>query len=90
MQRSARDRLAVTSDEVWVADFKTDAPAARREYRRQLAIYRATAAAMFPGFKIRAYLIWIDSGIFEELAVSTLDDAYLDWASEGAQARSPS
>ena len=84
------DRLAVAAGEVWVADFKTGSPLVRREYRRQMAIYRAAAAAMFPGFKIRVYLLWIDSGIFEELAASTLDDAYLDWAGEGADEPSPS
>jgi ATP-dependent helicase/nuclease subunit A len=84
------DRLAVASGEVWVADFKTGSPSVRKEYRRQLAVYRAAAAAMFPGLKTRAYLLWIDSGIFEELAGSTLNDAYLDWAGEGAQESSPS
>ncbi len=84
------DRLLAASGEVWVADFKTGSPATRREYRRQLALYRAAAAAMFPGSKVRAYLLWIESGMFEELDASTLDDAYLDWAGEGVEESSPS
>jgi ATP-dependent helicase/nuclease subunit A len=84
------DRLAVVGPQVWIADFKTGAASVRAEYRRQLALYRAAAQAMFPGRKIRAFLLWIDSGAFEELPASTLDDAFLDWAEAQQGATSPS
>ena len=84
------DRLAVAGEEVWIADYKTGAAVVRAEYRRQLALYRAAVAAMFPGFKIRAFLLWIDSAQFEELAASTLDDAFLNWVGEQQEGTSPS
>jgi ATP-dependent helicase/nuclease subunit A len=84
------DRLAVVGDEVWLADFKTGGAVVRAEYRRQLALYRAAAGAMFPGRKIRAFLLWIDSAQFEELDALTLDEAFLDWARRQQAEPSPS
>jgi ATP-dependent helicase/nuclease subunit A len=84
------DRLAVVGDEVWLADFKTGGAVARVEHRRQLALYRAAAGAMFPGCKIRAFLLWIDSAQFEELDALTLDEAFLDWARRQQAEPSPS
>jgi len=84
------DRLAVAGDEVWIADFKTGSAVVRAEYRRQLALYRAAVEAMFPGFKIRAFLLWLDSSKFEELPASTLDNAFLDWAQAQQGEASPS
>ena len=76
------DRLGVEGGVVWIADFKTGAAVMRREYQRQLALYRAAAAPMFGGAEVRAILLWIDSGGFEELDASTLDKAFEDWARE--------
>ncbi len=56
----------------------------RREYQRQLALYRAAVAPMFPGAEIRAVLLWINSGTFEELDALTLSVAFEDWAAEAA------
>ena len=56
----------------------------RREYQRQLALYRAAAAPMFGGAEVRAVLLWIDFGEFEELDALTLDKAFEDWAAEAA------
>jgi len=78
------DRLGVEDGVVWIADFKTGAAVVRREYQRQLALYRAAAAPMFAGAEIRAVLLWIDSGEFEELDALTLDKAFEDWAGEAA------
>ncbi|HXT09746.1 MAG TPA: double-strand break repair helicase AddA [Roseiarcus sp.] len=78
------DRLAIADGIVWIADFKTGPAVVRREYQRQLALYRAAAAAMFAGAEIRAVLLWIDSGEFEELDALTLDKAFQDWAGEAA------
>ncbi len=78
------DRLGIADGEVWVADFKTGPARALAEYRRQLALYRAAIAPMFPGAQIRAVLLWIDSSQFEELDDLTLSKAYDDWAGEAA------
>jgi ATP-dependent helicase/nuclease subunit A len=61
------DRLAVTEDAVWLADYKTDRqPPARPEdipvkYLQQLAAYRAILADIFPARKIHCLLIWTES-----------------------------
>jgi len=60
------DRLAFDGDAVLVADFKTNRPppASPEEvsevYRRQLALYRAALAAMFPERRVRTFLVWTD------------------------------
>ena len=76
------DRLSVAGETVWIADFKTGAAHARADYVRQLALYRAAIAPMFPKSKIRALLLWLDTGEFEELPDLTLSKAYRDWAGE--------
>jgi ATP-dependent helicase/nuclease subunit A len=78
------DRLGVADGVVWIADFKTGAPVMRREHQRQLALYRAAASPMFAGAEVRAVLLWIDSGAFEELDALILDKAFEDWAAEAA------
>ncbi|HEV2533619.1 double-strand break repair helicase AddA [Phenylobacterium sp.] len=60
------DRLVVLPDRVLVADFKTNRPspatieAADPAYLRQMAIYWAVLAEVFPGRRIEAALIWTD------------------------------
>jgi ATP-dependent helicase/nuclease subunit A len=60
------DRLVVLADRVLVADFKTNRPAPARiedadpAYLRQMAIYAAVLADIFPGRRIEAALIWTD------------------------------
>jgi len=76
------DRLAAIAGEVWIADYKTGRAGVRREYERQLALYRAAVASMFPGAVVRAFLLWLDGGGFEELPAMTLNKAYQDWAGE--------
>ncbi|MDE2379049.1 double-strand break repair helicase AddA [Bradyrhizobium sp.] len=75
------DRLAVTPDEVLIVDFKTnralpgaaaEAPAA---YVRQLALYRAVLARLYPQHAIRAALLWTETAEFAEISVSALDAA---------------
>jgi ATP-dependent helicase/nuclease subunit A len=61
------DRLAVTEDAVWLADFKTDRqpPAGPEDippkYLQQLAAYRAILAKIFPAKDIHCLLIWTES-----------------------------
>jgi ATP-dependent helicase/nuclease subunit A len=60
------DRLVVLPDRVLVADFKTNRPSpasiedADPAYLRQMAIYAAVLAEVFPGRVIEAALVWTD------------------------------
>ena len=73
------DRLAVTDSEVLIADYKTDQPAPRRiedvpeSYLVQLALYRAVLARLYPGYSVRAILVWTDVPDFMEIPGQALD-----------------
>ena len=72
----AIDRLAETEDAVWIADYKTgaakmEAPA----YITQLALYRAGLALLYPGKKIRCFLVYTSGPMVEEIAAEKLDAA---------------
>jgi ATP-dependent helicase/nuclease subunit A len=60
------DRLVVLPHRVLVADFKTSRPSPEQvadadpAYLRQMAIYAAVLAEVFPGRKIEAALVWTD------------------------------
>jgi ATP-dependent helicase/nuclease subunit A len=60
------DRLVVTKDRVLIVDFKTLRPPPATEaevapvYLRQLALYRAALARIYPGYKIRCALLWTE------------------------------
>jgi ATP-dependent helicase/nuclease subunit A len=60
------DRLAVTPDQVLILDYKTNRPAPATEadvpavYLRQMALYRAGAAKVFPGRRIVCGLVFTD------------------------------
>ncbi len=60
------DRLVVLPDRVLVADFKTSRPSPARieevdpAYLRQMAIYAAVLAEIFPQHAIEAALVWTD------------------------------
>jgi ATP-dependent helicase/nuclease subunit A len=60
------DRLVVLPDRVLVADFKTNRPSPARiedadpAYLRQMAIYAAVLADVFPSRPIEAALVWTD------------------------------
>ncbi|HET7847620.1 MAG TPA: double-strand break repair helicase AddA, partial [Pseudolabrys sp.] len=75
------DRLAVTQDAVWIGDFKTDAAPARRlaevpaGYVRQLALYRAVLAKLYPDRAVRAALVWTEVPDFMEIPGAALDAA---------------
>lgn len=73
------DRLVVTDAAVLIVDYKTnhappthakDAPPA---YIRQLALYRAVLAKLYPGRTIRAALAWTETLEMMELSPSALD-----------------
>jgi ATP-dependent helicase/nuclease subunit A len=75
------DRLAVTQTSVLISDFKTNRPAPRRiedvppSYLRQLALYRAVLAKLYPDKAIRGALIWIEVPDLMELSSEVLDAA---------------
>ena len=75
------DRLAVTSDAILIADYKTDRPAPRRvedvprSYLTQLALYRAVLRQLYPDRSARAALIWTEIPALVELPAEALDDA---------------
>ncbi|MGE5536613.1 MAG: PD-(D/E)XK nuclease family protein, partial [Acidobacteriota bacterium] len=75
------DRLAVTQDAVLIADFKTNRPAPRKietvpkNYIRQLALYRAVLARLYPDRPIRAALVWTEVPDLMEIPPGALDAA---------------
>jgi ATP-dependent helicase/nuclease subunit A len=72
------DRLMVTADEVLIVDFKTNhtppgnagAPTA---YVRQLALYRAVLAKLYPQLPVRAALLWTETPELMEISAPALD-----------------
>jgi len=75
------DRLVVTQASVLIADFKTNRPAPRRiedvppPYVRQLALYRAVLAKLYPDKLVRAALIWTEVPDLMEFSGEALDAA---------------
>jgi ATP-dependent helicase/nuclease subunit A len=73
------DRLAVTPAEALIVDYKTNhAPPATvagtpPAYIRQLALYRAVLARLYPGLPIRAALLWTETPEMLEISASALD-----------------
>jgi ATP-dependent helicase/nuclease subunit A len=75
------DRLAVLDGEVLLADFKSDArvpgPArpAPAAYAAQLALYRLLLQQIYPGRRIRPFLVWTAGPSIQELRSEDLDRA---------------
>lgn len=67
------DRLAVTEDSIFLADFKTNRPPPRHIddvpllYLRQMAAYRALLQRIYPHHTIRTLLIWTERAEVMEL-----------------------
>jgi ATP-dependent helicase/nuclease subunit A len=74
------DRLAVTPDCLWIADYKSNRPPPRRlqdvppAYIAQLALYRAVLAKLYDR-PVRAALIWTDAPDLMEIPAAALDAA---------------
>ena len=75
------DRLVVTPAEVLIVDYKTnhgpptlpaEAPSA---YVRQLALYRAVLAKLYPHLPVRAALLWTETPDLMEILAPALDAA---------------
>ncbi|HUM07929.1 MAG TPA: 3'-5' exonuclease, partial [Acidocella sp.] len=75
------DRLAVTEQEIWLADYKTDrAPPAGTagippKYVSQLAAYRAILQQVYPGLPVRCLLIWTQNATPMVVPAAMLDAA---------------
>ena len=73
------DRLAVIADAVLIADYKTNRPAPEQfedvptAYVRQLALYRAVLAQLYPGKAIRAALLWTHVPDLMEIPAAAMD-----------------
>ncbi len=67
------DRLVVRDEEVMIVDYKTNRPPPRdvegtpKAYRRQMSIYRAALAQMYPGKKVRCFILWTNGPWMVEL-----------------------
>jgi ATP-dependent helicase/nuclease subunit A len=72
------DRLAVTPDAVYLADFKTGADpnsTSRTDYIRQLAFYAAALKPLYPDRAFHAFLVWIEAGRLTRLSPTALEQA---------------
>jgi len=75
------DRLAVTPDEVWIIDYKTNRPAPRDRalvdaaYVLQMATYRAALQAIYPTHHVHCVLLWTDGPFTMELDSTQMDEA---------------
>ena len=75
------DRLAVTSDAILIADYKTDRPAPQRladvpqSYVTQLALYRAVLRQLYGDREVRVGLVWTKAPALVELPPDALDAA---------------
>jgi ATP-dependent helicase/nuclease subunit A len=74
------DRLAVTEDAVWFADFKTgkrpsDKQGTPGNYVKQFAVYRDVLARIYPDRAMHALLVWTEDTAIQEIPVERLDAA---------------
>ena len=73
------DRLAISDTEVLIVDYKTNRPppdsaeGVALVYRRQLALYRALLQRIYPGRRVRAFLLWTAAPRLMEISEETLD-----------------
>jgi ATP-dependent helicase/nuclease subunit A len=70
----AIDRLAETPDAIWLADYKTGAVEAAAHVA-QLALYRAAVGLLYPGRRVRCFLIFTSGPQVEEIPDAKLDAA---------------
>jgi ATP-dependent helicase/nuclease subunit A len=73
------DRLVVTESEILIVDYKTNhapprsAAEAPMAYVRQLALYRAVLAKLYPKRPIRTALLWTETAEMMEISAPALD-----------------
>jgi ATP-dependent helicase/nuclease subunit A len=77
------DRLAVTPTSVLIADYKTNRPAPGRieevpaSYLRQLALYRAVLAKLYPEKSVKAALVWTEAAEIMEISADMTEGQLL-------------
>jgi len=59
------DRLIIKDNEVWVVEYKTGIPVP--EYREQVKGYIDIIRRIYPGYKVRGYILYLDTKIVEEI-----------------------
>jgi ATP-dependent helicase/nuclease subunit A len=75
------DRLAATTDEVLIVDYKTNRPPPERladvppSYVAQLALYRALIKSLYPGHAVRAALLFTETPLLIPVPEQVMDDA---------------
>ncbi|MEZ5759014.1 MAG: double-strand break repair helicase AddA [Emcibacteraceae bacterium] len=73
------DRLAVTDNEIYIIDYKTNRPPPKSAenipmiYQRQMAAYRAVLNDVYPNHKVRSLLLWTDIGQLMEIPEAQLN-----------------
>lgn len=72
------DRLAEVGDEIWIADFKTGAPAAHASHITQMALYRAGLERLYPSRAVRAFLVFTRNAQAQELRAADMAAALAD------------
>jgi ATP-dependent helicase/nuclease subunit A len=86
------DRLAVTTDDILIVDYKTNhAPPAQiadvpSAYIRQLALYRAVLAKLYPQKAVRAALLWTEIPELIEIPASALNAGLASALGDGGAA----
>ena len=76
------DRLALSDNEIMIADFKTNRPPPQSVektpaiYRTQMALYRAALSKIYPDRHIACALIWTDGARAMRLPDSLLDEEF--------------
>lgn len=74
--RGRIDRLLIAPDRIAILDLKTGAPRKAEQASdllRQMALYRALLAQIYPDRRIEAFVLWMQSGKIEPLPASMLD-----------------
>ncbi|WP_306118443.1 MULTISPECIES: double-strand break repair helicase AddA [unclassified Roseitalea] len=75
------DRLAIHGEEVLLVDYKTgrnpprEAGAVSEGHRRQMALYDALVARLYPGRRVRAALLFTEEPVMVELPRTMLEQA---------------
>jgi ATP-dependent helicase/nuclease subunit A len=89
------DRLAVTPESVLITDYKTDrvvpksAADVPKPYIRQLALYGAVLARIYPKKTIRAALIFTGGPAVIEVSAAAMAAALAEIMSEGGKIHAP-
>ena len=74
------DRIAVGTDTVWIADFKSSRPPApeappSRAETDQIALYAALLRQIYPKHRVQPVLVWTSGPVIRRLAAAEIDEA---------------